>query len=375
MTHDATIPTIGGVSDALDRIAPPALAQPWDNVGLLAGDRSAGCSRVLLCIDLTPPVLDEAIAAKTDLVVAYHPLIFQAIKRLTAQSNGTDAIAFRAIRAGIAIYSPHTALDAAPGGTNDVIASFCGLTQVQPFEYVGSTARQFKLVTFVPAEQLETLASALFTAGAGHIGEYEQCSFRLSGEGTFFGSQTTQPRIGERGRLERVAETRLEVIVSERRLPEVIAALRGAHPYEEPAFDTYPLEPAPVPGIGRVGQLPEGTKLGGLAAQLTARTQSRVTALVGDRERTVRTAAICVGATGRLPLEKWRSAASDVIITGEMSHHDALTLLRRGQSAIALGHWESERPALTDLRARLAAELPGIEIVLSAADRGPFTPV
>lgn len=359
---------------ALDTLAPTSLAQSWDNVGLLAGDSDAICRRILLCIDLTPPVLDEAVETRADLVVAYHPPIFRPVQRFLA-TGGAESLVFRAAAKGIAIYSPHTALDAAPGGTNDVIAGLCGLRDVRPFEYVSPGRPQFKLVTFVPPAQLDTVANALFAAGAGRIGEYEQCSYRLSGEGTFFGTESTNPAVGRKGRLELVEETRIEVIVPQRSLPDVVTALRRSHPYEEPAFDIYPLAPEPVAGIGRAGSLPQRLTLGLLGRRLATATGSKVTTLVGDPRTPARRAAVCVGAAGRLPLEKPYSSDCDVIVTGEIRHHDALTLLREGKTAVALGHWESERPVLRPLTTRLKPLLPGVAITISRRDRAPFQPV
>lgn len=367
-----TGPTVGMAAQALDRIAPPALAQAWDNVGLLVGDRAARCRRGLLCIDLTPPVLAEAIRLRCELVVAYHPPLFQPIKRILTSGGDTASLVHRAIAAGIAIYSPHTALDAAPGGTNDVLAELCGLTDVEPFEYVPGQRQELKLVTFVPPGQVDAVADALSSVGAGRIGDYEQCSFRLSGTGTFYGTESTRPRVGEKGRLEQVEEIRLEMVVPAARLPEAVAALRSSHPYEEPAFDLYPLTPEPVRGIGRVGRLPAGTTLAGLGRRLRKATGSKVMSLVGNGGTTLTRAAVCVGAAGRLPLEKPRSADCDVIVTGEMRHHDALTLLRRGVCAVVLGHWESERPVLAPLCERLEKELPNVAWSISEADTPPF---
>lgn len=365
--------SVGELSKAMAMLAPPAMAQSWDNVGLIAGDPAAPCRRLLLCIDLTPPVLEEVIAAKCDAVIAYHPPIFRPIKRLAADSTETDAIIWRAIRAGIAVYSPHTALDAAPGGANDVLAELCGLREVEPFEYVTSSSGQHKIVTFVPREHVERVCIAMAAAGAGRIGDYELCSYRLEGQGTFFGTASTHPAVGHKGRLEKVAETRLEMIAPQRRLPEIIDALLRAHPYEEPAYDVYPLTGVPSFGIGRVGTLPKGTKLGPLAEQFAKATGSAVTSVVGKRTAPVRRAAVCVGAAGLLPLEKARSADCDVIVTGEMRHHDALTLLRRGIAGVLLGHWESERPALASLARRLRQLLPGIDTRVSRKDTSPFT--
>lgn len=366
--------TVGDAAAALDTIAPPALAQPWDNVGLLIGDPQAPGTKVLLCIDLTPAVLQEAIAGKFNLVMAYHPPLFKPVKRLRADSDGTDALVHRAIQSRLAIYAMHTAFDAAAGGPNDVLAGLCGLTDTEPFEYVATAAPSCKLVTFVPPEQLEIVASALFCAGAGRIGDYEQCSYRLAGEGTFFGTEGTNPAVGLKGRLERAQETRLEVVVPNRRQAEVVAALRSAHPYEEPAFDLYPLTPAPTPGIGRVGALPAGTTLGELARTLKKATGSKVAMLVGDPNNRLQQAAVCVGAAGSLPFEMPRAASCDVIVTGEIRHHDALTILRTGKCAIALGHWESERPALKPLARRLNTQLKGLTVKISDKDTGPLTP-
>ena len=370
--------TVGHVASELDAIAPPFLAQSWDNVGLLVGDRGALCRRVLLCIDLTLPVLNEGIGAKCDLVVAYHPPIFRPIKRLVADSNNPvvddmDAIVHRAIAHGMAIYSPHTALDAAAGGTNDVMADLCGLTDVGPFEYVSPSPHQSKIVTFVPHAQLEKVAQAMFAAGAGRIGDYEQCSYRSAGEGTFFGTDSTHPQLGEKGRLEHVAETRLEMVAPNSRLAGIIEALRKNHPYEEAAFDVYPLATEPVAGIGRIGQLPAGLTLGRLARKLERATRSKNVSLVGSGATRICLAAVCVGAAGRLPLEMERALDCDVIVTGEIRHHEALTILRAGKSAIALGHWESERPALVPLAEKITGRLSTLKATISQADTSPFS--
>lgn len=365
-------PTVGEVAGALDALAPPSMAQSWDNVGLLAGDRTAPCTRVLLCIDLTPAVLGEAMAGPFQMILAYHPPLFRPIKRLLADSSETDAIVHRAIAAGIAIYSPHTALDAAPGGTNDVIAGLCDLTDVEPFEYTLSESRQCKIVTFVPAEKVDAVSFSMAAAGAGRIGDYHLCSYRTSGEGTFYGTEGTQPKVGRQGRLEKVREVRIEMVAPRSCLPEVIDALLKAHPYEEPAYDIYSLVEPPSFGIGRVGRLPARSTLGGLAETLGARTGSPIIDIVGAGKARLSRAAVCVGAAGSLPLEKPRSAGCDVVVTGEIRHHEALTLLRMGKTAIALGHWESERPVLDPLARRLCQLVPGLNARVSKKDAGPF---
>ena len=368
-------PRLRQACQALQSIAPLELAQSWDNVGLLAGDVAQPIAKVLMCIDLTPQVADEAIAKGIDLVVAYHPPIFKPVDRLTAQSEGSERTVFRCISHGIAVYSPHTALDAADGGTCDILASLCGVRDSEPLEYVHDVREtECKLVTFVPPANLEAVAEAMFAAGAGRIGDYRKCSYRLQGHGTFLGAEETSPAVGQAGRFERVEEVRLEMVCPSGRIAQVAAALTAAHPYEEPAYDIYPLKSSPVRGVGRHGPLRRPIRLANLARKLKRATGANGTQIVGDGDREVSQAVIVVGAAGALPFSI-PLTDDHVIVTGEIRHHDALTVLRIGCSAIALGHWTSERPALQAVGARLVELVPGLGVQLSEADREPFEAV
>ena len=366
--------TVADFCSAMEAIAPTSLAQSWDNVGLLAGDTEAQLRQALLCIDMTGDVIDEAVRCKADLILAYHPPIFKPINRLCMPGTGTEALVFRCISRGIAIYSTHTALDAANGGTNDVLAGLCGIKETEPLEYIDDPdSTELKVVVFVPADSVERVAGAMFDAGAGHIGNYSRCSYRSTGNGTFFGSEDTNPAIGQRGKMEYVDEIRLETIVSAQVLPAVVSAIRESHPYDEPAFDVYPLKAKPVRGIGRCGKLPQPTTLGNLANNLKQATESANVQIVGSTDTKVDRAVIVVGAAGSLPFRSPLSK-TDVIITGEIRHHDALTIQRYGCSAIALGHWASERPVLTPVAVQIEEALPGISATVSEADRDPFQP-
>lgn len=364
--------TVEGFRLAMERVAPVALAQDWDNVGLLAGDPNAELRRVLLCIDLTRAVVDEARRGRFDLVMAYHPPIFKPVSRVVADSLGTDSIVFSCVQSGVAIYSTHTALDAAAGGTNDVLAGLCGAVDVRPLEWSDSGGPSTcKFVVFVPRESAERVAEAIFAAGAGRIGEYTHCAFRATGQGSFLGGERANPAVGKKGRLEFVDETRLETVVPLSRLADVTLAMRAAHPYEEPAFDIYPVKNAPQPGIGRIGRLPDGTTLGALARRLKRATSAASPQTVGDSRQSVRRVIALAGSAGSL----WMKAGAgdgDVIVTGEIRHHDALTIARHGASAIALGHWASERPVLAPLAGRLRSLLPGASFVVSRADTDPL---
>jgi len=196
-TRETTV--VADVCTAMESIAPTALAQEWDNVGLLTGDLKAAARRVMLTIDLTGPVVDEAVRKKIDLIVSYHPPIFKPISSLCTPGAGMESQVFRCIRKGVAIYSPHTALDAADGGTNDALAQLCGIYQTEPLEYVDAPKPdECKFVVFVPPQHLEKVTEAIFEAGAGQIGDYSRCSFRTPGVGTFLGGRTTNPAVGQR---------------------------------------------------------------------------------------------------------------------------------------------------------------------------------
>ncbi|RME52512.1 MAG: Nif3-like dinuclear metal center hexameric protein [Deltaproteobacteria bacterium] len=359
------------ICHTLAAFAPLDLAQPWDNVGLIAGERGGECTCVLLTVDLTAAVLDEAISKGCDLIVAYHPPIFKPIARLEGGGSGMDGLLWRAIRHGIAVYSPHTALDAAQGGTNDVLADLCGAGEREPFEFVTGRGEKAKVVVFVPPDAVEEVALAMSRAGAGVIGEYERCSFRLRGTGTFLGRENTHPTVGEAGRFEQVEEIRLEMVAPKDALPAVIEAIGQTHPYEEPAYDVYPLTLPPRWGIGRLARLESPLPLRGLLERLVAHTPATAPLIVGKREATIDRVAVIVGAAGSIPLGL-DLTESDCVVTGEIRHHDALALLRHGTHAIALGHWASERPTLPHLARRLMRRHPGLPVVVSEADRDPF---
>ncbi len=362
--------TIGDVAQILERIAPLEYAESWDNVGLLAGDRRDACRGALLCIDLSHDVLAEAENLGANLLVCYHPPLFAPIKRLRAEQPGSEALAWRAARQGCAIYSPHTALDAADGGTNDVIASLCGLTDVKPMSLSGDGQPECKAVVFVPAASVDQVAEAMFAAGAGWIGRYHHCSFRIPGQGTFWGTEQTSPAVGRAGRLERVDEVRLEAVCPRALVAEVVAAIRDRHPYEEPAVDIIPLQVVPArTGLGRIGTLDRPCRAGELAERLARAVKSDIAMLAGEPGARVQRVAVLVGSAGRDALAQRRFAQADVLVTGELKHHDALAYVAAGKVVIALGHWASERPALASLAERLADAAAGLAVRVSDADR------
>jgi dinuclear metal center YbgI/SA1388 family protein len=362
------MPTVADVTAYLDRFAPPGTAADWDNVGLLLGDAAGPADRVLTCLTVTPEVVREAVAEQAQLIVTHHPVLFRGAKRLTSQTS-EGRLLLPLLRAGVAVYSPHTAFDNCRGGINESIARRLGLNNLAPLR-PREGKRECKLVVFVPDADLAKVADAVFAAGAGVIGQYEQCSFRLAGTGTFFGTDATNPTIGEKGRREEVSEWRLEVIVPEGKVDAVVAAMRAAHSYEEPAFDVYPLRPMAVGGEGRVGELANPVSLGELAKLAKAALAANLVQIVGDAGRSVRRVAVACGAAGEFLMDSVRANA-DVFLTGEMRFHDMLAAQAAGIALILPGHHATERPAVEELAQRLQSEWPGATIWASRAERDP----
>jgi dinuclear metal center YbgI/SA1388 family protein len=363
------MPTVAAVIAFLEEFAPPRLAAEWDNVGLLLGDRDARVKRIMTCLTVTPESAAEAVEAKAQLIVTHHPILFRPVKRLTT-GNPEGRMLLSLARAGVAVYSPHTAFDNTRGGINDAIAEKLGLTDVAPLRR-GEGPRSCKVVVFVPNKDLARVSDAMFAAGAGHIGEYSQCSFRLAGTGTFFGSDASNPTVGRKGRREDVDEWRLEVVCPESSVEAAIAAMRKAHSYEEPAYDVYRLRPG-VSGIGegRIGRLPAPQPLSGLAKTVKAALHAGMVQTVGDAAAAVRRVAIVCGAGGEFLQDAVRAQA-DVLLTGEMRFHDYLTAQAQGLALVLPGHYATERFGVEELAARLQGQWKDVEVWASRGERDP----
>jgi dinuclear metal center YbgI/SA1388 family protein len=363
--------TVAAVVDYLEQFAPPRLAAEWDNVGLLLGDRDAPARQVMTCLTLTPEVAAEAVAAGAGLIVTHHPVLFRPVKRLTAATpEGRMLLAL--IRAGVAVYSPHTALDNTAGGINDLLARRLKLTDVAPLRPLVGPG-QYKVVVFVPDTDLARVSDAMFAAGAGRIGQYSQCSFRLAGTGTFFGSDAAHPTVGQKGRREEVSEWRLEVVCPDHCLEPVLKALRQAHSYEEPAFDVYPLRPGKAgPGEGRTGRLPAPTTLAQLAEEVKGALNARLVQVVGDPQRPVQRLAVVCGAGGELLPDALR-AGVDVFLTGELRFHDYLAAHSQGLALVLPGHFATERCGVEELAGLLQARWPEVKVWAARQEADPVT--
>lgn len=361
----------------MESIAPTAHAADWDNVGLLVGRRDGPAASILLTIDLTADVLTEAVSSGVDAIVSYHPPIFAPLKRLD-DSTSTGQLLLGLIGAGISVYSPHTALDAAPGGMTDWLASALGEGRVVPLQHAQShrPGETNKIVTYVPAEHVDAVRAAMATAGAGVIGGYTHCSTAIENQGTFLGDDSTNPATGEAGKLEHVNEQRLMMVCSDGALADAIAGLREAHPYEEPPVHVIPLASHPVhdSGMGRAVHL--------LSSQSTADIVTRLKSTLGvDQLRvadggveTHAVVACCPGAGGSM-VDSARAAGATLFVTGEMRHHDVLAAKASGMTIMLAGHTNTERGYLPTIRDLLASVLPDAEIAISGCDETPWATV
>ncbi|MFO0822933.1 MAG: Nif3-like dinuclear metal center hexameric protein [Gemmataceae bacterium] len=363
------MPTVADFAAYLERFAPCATAADWDNVGLLLGNPADAVERVMTCLTITPDVVEEAVRDRVNLIVSHHPILFRPVKKLTANTSDGKLL-LPLLRAGIAVYSPHTAFDNCPGGINDILCRRLGVANAKPIRN-RPTPGQCKLVVFVPDADLAKVSDAVFAAGAGTIGQYNECSFRLAGKGTFFGTDSTNPAVGQKGRREDVDEWRLEVVVPERNLTSVVAAMRKAHSYEEVAFDVYPLRPGTSGGEGRIGELPEPMAMEQLVSRVKRELSASSVQVGGDLSRSVRKVAIACGAAGEFLSDSIRSNA-DVFLTGEMRFHDALTARDANVAVILPGHYATERPAVEELAAKLGQDWPTVTAWASRMERDPL---
>ncbi|MEW5954574.1 MAG: Nif3-like dinuclear metal center hexameric protein [Bacillota bacterium] len=362
------------VAALVDELAPPELAADWDNVGWQLGDPGSGVGRVMVALDVTPEVCAEARDRGVGLIVCHHPLLFKSVKSIRTDQPG-GALLAELIRSNIAVYTAHTNLDAANGGVNDVLARRLGLTGLQVLK-PGPGESYLKLVVFVPVEHTDAVREAVGRAGAGWIGNYSDCAFQLRGTGTFRPREGANPYLGRQGQLEMVEEMRLETIVRARDVSSVVRAMLAAHPYEEAAYDLYPLKnQGPSQGFGRVGKSAGEMPLADYVQFVKAGLNLAGLRYGGELSRMVRKVAVCGGSGA----DFWPLAAragADVLVTGDIGYHAAVDMRAAGLAYIDAGHYCSERvvvPEVYDhLVRRCREEGLEVEIIKSQAGKDPF---
>jgi len=352
------MPLLADVVDLLHSWYPPATADAWDAVGLVAGDPAAPVAKVMFAVDPTLEVAREAVEWGADLLVVHHPLFLGAVHGVAA-TTPKGRILHTLTSHGCALLTAHTNADQAVDGVSEALALTVGLSDLAPIRPAPGPALD-KVVTFVPHEHAETMRAALADAGAGAIGNYDSCTFSVTGEGRFRPLDGAAPLIGEVGSVAVVPETRVESVLPRSRRARVVRALLDAHPYEEPAFDVIELaDPGQsTTGTGRVGSVPE-TTLRDFAAQVASALPATAhgVRVGGDPDRVVRRVAVCGGA-GDFLLDELTTADVDVYVTSDLRHHRAGEFLEhRGPALIDVAHWAAEWTWLPVVEGKLRSAL------------------
>ncbi|AXF54707.1 Nif3-like dinuclear metal center hexameric protein [Salicibibacter kimchii] len=370
----SSIPSARDVAALLEKWSPQHLAMEGDPVGLMLGSLEKKVKKVLVTLDVTEAVVAEAVEKRTDLIISHHPLLFMPLTEVDT-STPKGRVIQQCLQHDITVYTAHTNLDIAPGGVNDWLADAMEIKATK--ELVPTKKDQlYKLVAFVPEEDTDQVRWALGDAGAGHIGDYSHCTFNSEGTGTFVPGDETDPHIGNRGALTYVAEKKIETVVPESKLTQVLDVLGRAHPYEEPAYDLYPLGlEGESYGLGRVGTLATSMKLEKFASSLKEIFTVEGLRVVGDLEQTVQTIAV-IGGDGSKYWQQALAAGADVLVTGDVKFHTAQDAEAAGLALIDPGHHIEAimKQALADRFAQ-DAQASGYQMKATAStvDTEPFT--
>lgn len=329
------IPNGHEIIHLFEQFSPKGLAMEGDKIGLQIGRLNKKVERIMIALDVLENVIDEAIEKNVQLIIAHHPIIYRPLKNLltdTVQGKMLEKL----VKHDIAVYAAHTNLDVAKGGVNDLLANALELQDAEVLVPTFNTKLK-KLVVFVPVSHAEVIRKVLGEAGAGFIGNYSHCSFSANGTGRFLPGENTNPFLGEAGRLEEVEEVRLETIVPEPLLKKTITAMIKAHPYEEVAYDVYPLEnTGDVLGLGRIGKVPEMT-LGEFAERVKTAFEVSNVRVVGDLSTKIKKVAV-LGGDGNKYFMNAKFQGADVYVTGDIYYHTAHDAQMQGLNMIDPGH-------------------------------------
>ncbi len=353
---------------AFESVVPIAYQEDYDNSGLVVGDAGMDITAALLCIDVTEEVVAEALRLGANLIISHHPVIFRPLKRITGNSY-VEKIILSAITYKIALYSSHTSLDNLYEGVNHKICLKLGLQQLKILAPLQNELK--KLVTYVPSAKAAEVRQALFHAGAGKIGAYDSCSFNTEGKGSFRASEESHPYAGEIGKLHFEDETRIETVFPARLKSRIIKALLTSHPYEEVAYDIFPMEnPYEMAGSGMIGELSEPTDALKFLNHLKSTFRCQIlkhSRLIG---KPVKKIAVC-GGSGSFLIHKAISAGADVFITGDVKYHQ---FFDAGDQIVLvdIGHYESEQFTIEIFYEILIKNLPNFAVHFSSINTSPI---
>jgi dinuclear metal center YbgI/SA1388 family protein len=355
------------ICNYLEQIAPLTYQESYDNSGLLLGDPVTSIRNILLCLDITPAVVDEAVSKDCNLIISHHPVIFKGVKKIISGDRDAEII-LKAIKNDISVYAIHTNLDNTLNGINGLLMSKLGIPSYQVL--APKKKLLSKLATFCPLGYAEKIREALFYVGAGNIGNYDQCSFNVSGQGTFRASDKANPFVGETNKLHLEEEIKIEVIFPDHLQNDVISALKKSHPYEEVAYDIYSLKnDFDQIGAGAIGLLPEPMNEYDFLILVREVFKVQYIRHTAFRNKYIKKIALCSG-TGSFLINEAKHAGADIYLCGDLKYHDFF--LASDKLILAdIGHYESEQWVKEWLYAVLIEKFPNFAILISDINTNP----
>jgi len=356
----------------LEEWAPKGIAWDRDNVGLQVGDPGIKIRNVMLSLDLTDAVTEKAIEENCNLIITHHPVLYHPLKNLDFSKNRIAQIIEKLIKNNITVYSAHTNLDFTKHGVSYKLAERLSLKKIRFLKNLSD--KQIKLAVFVPVSHLNKVAEAIHQSGGGIIGEYSHCSFRTTGTGTFKGSDVSNPAIGNKGMVEFVEEVKLEVLVDDWKLNQVISAMKKAHPYEEVAYDIFPLKNANVNyGIGAIGELSVAVDSNDFLGFVSSKLKTSTLRYAKSKKKRIKSVAVCGGSCGDL-LDEAIKQNADAFVTADLRYHT----FQDAEGKILLidaGHYETEAPVLDEIKIRLEKLLIENEKIKVLKFKGSTNPI
>lgn len=362
----------GDLIKVMENLAHPKHAEKWDKIGLQIGDPDSMIKKVMVSLDATLPVIEEGIREKIDLIIVHHTPLFNPLETIRWDQPRGKLIK-KLVESNINLYCAHTNLDSVRGGVNDILAEKLELKDIQVLT-TGWQEEYYKIVVFVPQGYEDQVRSAMGRQGAGHIGNYSDCTYQVFGTGTFRPLEGTNPFIGETGRLEKAEEYRIETIVPQEKLEGVLKAMVEAHPYEEVAYDIYPLaNSGDYSGLGRIGDLEKALTLGQLIEKVKEVLNTEDIRFVGEINTPIQRIALC-GGSGASLIKNASTKGAQVLITGDIKYHEAQDAESMGLAIIDAGHFATEYPVVTVVAQFLRQALAGqdVEIIESQINTNPI---
>lgn len=358
---------IKDLTNFLDDKVPPMLQESYDNSGFLIGDKQQELTGALVCVDVTEQVVDEAIEKSCNLILSHHPLIFKGLKRLTGQDDVARTVQ-KIIRNELSVYAAHTNLDSMDFGVSNILAKKIGLSNLKIMDPKSDILK--KLVVFCPTDYAEKVRKAIFDAGAGNIGDYDSCSFNLDGQGSFKAGDNTDPFVGKKGELHYETEVRVETIFPEFLKGKVLSAMTAAHPYEEVAYDIYPLDNKfEKAGLGMIGTLENEMNSEKFLNDIKSRLELKVIKHTNATGKKIKKVAVCGGA-GSFLIGKAKAMGADIFVTADLKYHEFFAA--DDDFILAdVGHYESEKYTKELLNQLIIEKFPTFAPTLSKVNTNP----